>query len=134
MRKIILLLSIFAVSFGNAQSIDPLGKIPEFLTQSPKEELIKVFDNPAFFRFSSTLPQGIKVAYENSFITREGSLDNIFGQIEVFRNQLLAARSEKPKVEFFQWADCEERIEIYPCGLVAVFRNNRLGEVWIDLQ
>lgn len=134
MRKIILLLSIFAVSFGNAQSIDPLGKIPEFLTQSTKEDLVKVFQDSVFFRFSSTLPNGIVIAYENTTRAKEGSFEKICGQIQTFRSKLLSARGEIPQIEHSDWAEYKERIEIYPCGLVAVFRNDRLGEVWLNIK
>lgn len=134
MRKIFFILAIFTASLCSAQTSNLFNKVPGFLVQASKEDLAKVFQSPSFFRFSSTLPAGTAVAYENTIRAKEGSLEEIQNQIKIFRTKLLAAKEETPDVEYFDWADYKERIETYPCGLVAVFHDDRLVEVWLDLK
>jgi len=134
MRKILVLIALMYVSVAQSQTKDLLDKVPQFLVSTPKEEMSKIFQAPAFFRFSSTLPEGVVVAYENTSRAKIGSMEEILDQITKMKSKLIAAKNEKPEVEYFDWAEYRERIETYPCGLVAVFRNNELGEIWIDIK
>lgn len=61
-------------------------------------------------------------------------MGQIITQINERKKLLWKDKDEKPQVEFFEWADFTERIETYPCGLVAVFRDNQLCEIWIDIK
>ena len=134
MRKIILVLALMTATVCNAQSKNLFGRMPEFLTNAQEKELEEVFQSGVFARFSASLPDGVIVAYENNSRAKEGSLNDIKDQISLFKNRLLDARKEIPKVEFFQWADYKERTEIYPCGLVVVFHDEKVSHVWLDLK
>lgn len=134
MKKLLVILSLFISSLCTAQTKDLFDKVPNFLVNASSHELAKVFKAPAFFRFSTTFPDGVIVAYENTSKTKMGSLDEILNQISKVKSKLGSAKNEKPEVEYFEWANFTERIETYPCGLVAVFRNNELGEVWVDIK
>lgn len=126
----LLLLSVYS----QAQTSSLFEKMPQFLSSASPEELARTFKHPDFFRFSSTWENRIEVAYENSPVAQTGSFERILHQLEKFRSQLALASKEKPVVEYFNWAEYRERTEVYPCGLVAVFRDNQLGSVWIDLK
>lgn len=117
-----------------AQDRGKFGKMPEFLAYAGENELVDVFGTNEFIRFSSTFPKGIIVAYENSEVSQRGSLDEIKDQISIFRERLKAAKRQKPEVSFFSWTDCKERIEVYPCGVIAVYRNNKITHVWLDIE
>lgn len=128
------ILSLFLYSFCNAQPASILGRVPAFLVTASIQEFEATFLGSSFFRFSSTLPEGIVVAYEKSNMKTNGSLGQIVTQINERKNLLWKAKEEKPQVEFFEWVDFTERIEIYPCGVVAVFRDKQLFEIWIDIN
>jgi hypothetical protein len=134
MRKIILLLALMTATVCHAQSKSLFGKIPEFLATASDKEMSEVFQSQIFARFSATLPEGVIVAYENTSRVKEGSIEEIKDQISMFKNKLEAAKHEIPEVDLFQWADYKERTEVYPCGLVAVFHNNQISHVWLDLK
>lgn len=134
MKRQLIILSFFLCSSCNAQSVKILWRVPAFLVTASIQELEATFLTPSFFRFSTTLPEGIIVAYENTNMKTKGSLSQIVTQINERKNLLWKAKEEKPRVGFFEWADFTERIETYPCGLVAVFRDNQLCEIWIDIS
>lgn len=134
MKKILLVAVMLYASLAQAQTNSLMDKVPQFLLQTSKEEMARIFQSPSFFRFSSTLPEGVVIAYENTSRTKMGSMDEILDQITKMKSKLIVANNEKPDVEYFDWAEYRERIETYPCGLVAVFRNNELGEIWIDIK
>lgn len=134
MRKTLVIAFMLLCVFCQAQTQDLFGRIPQFLSIAPTEELEEAFKHPDFSRFSSTLEGRIEVAYENSSEKQIGSFERILEQIQKFQSQLSLVHEEKPAVEIFNWADYQERMEIYPCGLVAVFKDGRLSHIWIDLQ
>lgn len=134
MRKIFIISALLIASISNAQDKKTFGRIPDFLIHSADGEFERVFESKLFVRFSSTLPQGIVIAYENSSNSKIGSMGNIKDQIFLLRSKLSEAKNETPVIEFFQWADYIERTEIYPCGLVAIFKDEKLTHVWMDLK
>lgn len=134
MKRQLVILSFIIPSLSFAQSANMLGSLPAFLVTASIQELEATFLRSSFFRFSTTLQEGIAVAYENTNTKMVGSLGQIVNQINERKNFLWKATEEKPQVEVFEWADFMERIETYPCGLVAVFRNNQLCEIWIDIN
>lgn len=134
MKRYLVILSFIIPAVCFPQSASILGRVPVFLVSASIWELEAKFLGKSFFRFSTTFPEGVMVAYENSKIATIGSLFQIINQINERKNLLWNAKDEKPQVEFFEWADFTERIETYPCGLVAVFRNNQLCEIWIDIK
>lgn len=134
MRKIFILSALLFASIGNAQDKGTFGRIPDFLINSTEVELTGVFGSRSFVRFSSTLPQGIIIAYENSPNSKIGSIRRINDQIFLLRSKLTEAKNETPVIEFFQWANYKERTEIYPCGLVAIFKDEKLTHIWMDLK
>lgn len=134
MRKILLAFAIFTSALCHAQSKALFGKMPAFLSNASYHEMTGTFQSPVFARFSATLPEGVVIAYENTPISQQGSLDRIKGQITMFKDRLVAAKDEVPVVEIFKWADYTERSEIYPCGLVVIFRDELVTHVWLDLK
>lgn len=134
MSKVVLLLALMTATVCHAQSKSLFGKVPEFLVIASDKEMSDVFQSPIFARFSATLPEGVIVAYENTSRVKEGSIEEIKDQISMFKNKLESAKNEIPEVNFFQWADHKERTEVYPCGLVVVFRNDQISHVWLDLK
>lgn len=131
MKSCFIILNTFIFSLCNAQSINVKGRVPTFLVTATVQELEETFLAPYFFRFSSTRREGVIVAYENVSGIKIGTLNKIIIQVNDAKLKLLNAIYEKPEIEFFEWADYMECTEIYPCGLVAVFNNNMLCEVWI---
>lgn len=134
MRKIFIFSALLFASISNAQDKRTFGRIPDFLINSTEMELIGVFGPKSFVRFSSTLPQGIIIAYENHSNSKIGSINEIKNQIFLLNGKLSEAKNETPVIEFFQWADYKERTEIYPCGLVAIFKDEKLTHIWMDLK
>lgn len=134
MRKILLVFAIFTSTLCPAQSKTLFGKMPGFLASASPNEMASTFQSPLFARFSATLPEGVVIAYENTPTSQQGSLEGINGQITMFRNRLIAAKNEVPAVEIFKWADYTERSEIYPCGLIVIFRDELVTHVWLDLK
>ena len=134
MKKLLVVMSLFISFISSAQTKNLFDKVPNFLINSSNQELAKVFKATTFFRFSTTFPNGVVVAYENTAKNKMGSLDEILTQISKVKSKLSSAKNEKPEVEYFEWANFRERIETYSCGLVAVFRNNELGEIWVDIK
>lgn len=134
MRKIFLLLALMTATVCHAQNKNLFGKMPGFLTEASDKEISDVFQSQAFARFSATLSDGVIVAYENTSRAKEGSVQEIKDQILIFKNKLEAAKGEIPTTELLQWADYKERTEVYPCGLVVVFRGEQVSHVWLDLK
>lgn len=134
MRKILLVFAVFTSTLCHSQSKTLFGKMPGFLASASPNEIVGTFQSPLFARFSATLPEGVVIAYENTPISQRGSLEEIKGQITMFKNRLVAAKDEVPVVEIFKWADHTERSEIYPCGLVVIFRDELVTHVWLDLK
>jgi hypothetical protein len=134
MRKILTVVAIFTSALCHVQSKVPFGKMPEFLVNASQNEMIGAFQSQIFASFSATLPEGVVIAYENTTRAKEGSLNEIKNQISMFKNRLIAAKDEVPSVKFFKWADYTERSEVYPCGLVVIFRDELVTHVWLDLK
>lgn len=131
MRKLFILL-VLIIPLNVVGQKRLFGKIPEFLTESQEIELNKAFSSASFIRFSSTFSNRVIIAYENSSVLKKGSLKEIHEQIFKMNNKLLMAKKEKPKVSKSNWIDYKERIEVYPSGVIAVFRNKQLSHVWLD--
>ena len=134
MRKIVLLLSLMTATVCHAQDKSLFNKMPEFLVTASDKEVSDLFQSPIFARFSATLSEGVIVAYENTSKVKEGSIEGIKDQISMFKNKLETAKNQIPEVNLFQWADYKERTEIYPCGLVVVFHDEKVSHVWLDLK
>ena len=151
------LATIFSSSFS--QTIDPIAKaiemqnlpissekidykadhsgifeyVPDFLSKASEEDLTRIFSALNFERFSVT---GLGIVYEkkkDKEISKE-EISEIVKQIFLNRGKLSEARKEKPDVLINTWFEFEERSMLWPCGLVAVFRNKQLTHVWFDFK
>ena len=132
MRKILTALFLLIVLTSKAQDSSLFGKMPKFLATAAPKELEDSFERLA--RFSITEDRSTKVIYENTSKARIGQVNQIPNELERFKIKLLMSRDETPQVEFFQWTDYKERTEIYPCGLVVIFHDDRVSHVWLDLK
>lgn len=132
MRKILMGLFLLIVLSGKAQDANLFGKMPKFLATATPIELERSLEFLA--RFSITEDRSTKVIYENTSKARIGEVDQIPNELERFKTKLLMSKDETPQVEFFQWTNYKERTEVYPCGLVVIFHDDRVSHVWLDLK
>ena len=61
-------------------------------------------------------------------------IETISHRILFLKKSLILSQTEIPIVEYMKWSDFSERIEIWPSGLVVVFRNNKLSHIWLDFK
>lgn len=132
MRKILTALFLLIVLTSKAQDSSLFGKMPKFLATATPSELKSSLEELA--RFSITENHSTKVIYENTIKARIGEVDQIPNELKRFRKKLIESSNEIPQVEYFQWSDYKERTEVYPCGLVVIFHDDRVSHVWVDLK
>jgi hypothetical protein len=119
-----------------SDSTELFNRLPSFLLSANDNQLSNYFMDSSFCRFSSTINGKLIIDYDKAYgiMMDDTTIKTISQRIIFFKKSLILSQTEIPIVEYMQWADFTERTEIWPSGLVVVFRNNKLSHIWLDYK
>ena len=122
--------------FSNSDSTETFNRLPTFLLSASEIQLSNYFIDSSFCRFSLTIKGKLIIDYDKACCSKmdHTTFETIRQRIIFFKKSLILSQTEIPIVEYMQWADFTERTEIWPSGLVVVFRNNKLSHIWLDFE
>ncbi len=119
-----------------SDSTELFNRLPTFLLSANDNQLSNYFMDSSFRRFSSTINGKLIIDYDKVYgrMMDNTTIKTISQRILFFEKSLILSKTEIPIVEYMKWSDFSERIEIWPSGLVVVFRNNKLSHIWLDFK
>ena len=119
-----------------SDSTELFNRLPTFLLTASENQLSKYFMDSSFCRFSSTINGKLIIDYDKAYgsMMDHTIIETISHRILFLKKSLILSQTEIPIVEYMKWSDFSERIEIWPSGLVVVFRNNKLSHIWLDYK
>jgi hypothetical protein len=99
-----------------------------------KQKIVYQFKDQVYIVETELLP--IIIDYDKAYgsMMDHTIIETISHRILFLKKSLILSQTEIPIVEYMKWSDFSERIEIWPSGLVVVFRNNKLSHIWLDFK